>query len=126
MDKTYTRNTENTSGTRHEDYEALLDKIKAFPADRACRCPACATAFGNRHGLRVHFIRKHGGTVWNSTGKAAGRKPAKKKKRKYTRRTPTASAAAPAAHSAVNYCPSCGFDMTILRAAMKVAEGMKG
>ena len=110
---------------RHPQYEELLEQIEKMKPTSKCKCPDCGTSFGNRHGLRVHFVRKHGGIVWGrpfdknkKTKRAYSKKPGARKPGRVAAKKPGSDA------PEANFCPCCGFSMSVLRTALRVAEGI--
>jgi len=111
------------SPARHPQYEQLMETINQLPDRGPCKCPACDATHPSKHGLRVHFARKHGGSAWRPFSK---KKRPKNKAKAATSKKPgdkkPGSVFREPVHQ-MNYCPNCAFNLSILRVATELGGG---
>lgn len=113
------RRNSKTHSERAPNYAQLLEQLDSLPERGPVQCPVdgCTYVSPKRHGVRVHMARKHSGKSWGRPFTVNGGPTREKALRKKPGKLPLESA------HGVNFCPCCGFSLTVLRAAMSVAGG---
>lgn len=86
-------------------------------------CPDCGREFRNEHALTVHRRRAHGRRPPGERKK----KEAARKRRYYQRkRAGTPAAGPPPRPDPLRFCPCCGANLDVIRAAVAAAEAVRG